>query len=254
MFIGIDPTAGERPFTYAAINHELALLALGEGNIDDILAFCAGQRQALVAVCAPRRPNQGIMKQEERREQLNPMPAPGRWTDFRIAEYLLRKHQIPIPQTQANVEECPNWMRMGFNVFERLDGLGYKEYPQENFERLSLEVYPHACYAVLLGVLPFQKHSLEGRLQRQLALYERRMQIPDPMRIFEEITRHRLLHGILPLEYLYSAEELDALAAAYTAWMAALHPEQISLVGDAIEGQVVLPVDGLKERYTLGGK
>jgi len=44
-FIGIDPTAGEKPFVYAALDHELRLLALGHGSIDDILAFAAGQRQ-----------------------------------------------------------------------------------------------------------------------------------------------------------------------------------------------------------------
>ena len=38
-FIGIDPTAGEKPFVYAALDHELRLLALGHGSIDDILGF-----------------------------------------------------------------------------------------------------------------------------------------------------------------------------------------------------------------------
>jgi hypothetical protein len=69
------------------------------------------------------------------------------------------------------------------------------------------------------------------------------------MLLFEEITRHRLLKGILPLEPLYSAGELDALAAAYTAWLAALHPDQVTLLGDPQEGQVVLPGAELKFRY-----
>ena len=45
-FIGIDPTAGVRPFTYTALNNKLELLALGQGNMDEVLAFVAGQRGA----------------------------------------------------------------------------------------------------------------------------------------------------------------------------------------------------------------
>jgi predicted RNase H-like nuclease len=69
------------------------------------------------------------------------------------------------------------------------------------------------------------------------------------MRIFEEITRHRLIQGILPLESLHSTEELDALAAAYTAWIAGVKPDQVTLLGDAEEGHLVLPVAELKDRY-----
>ena len=115
--------------------------------------------------------------------------------------------------------------------------------------RQSLEVYPHACYAGLVGHLPLPKHTLEGRLQRQLVLYECRLNIPDPMSLFEEITRHRLLQGILPLENLYSPDELDALVAAYTAWLAGTNAEQVSLLGDPEEGYMVLPVAELKNRY-----
>src|SRR3990170_3933431 len=96
-FIGIDPTAGQRPFTYAAIDHELHLLAIGQGDMDEVLAFVAGQRYALVAVSAPRRPNQGAMERPEVRERLSPRPRPGRWTNFRLVEYLLRQHNITIP-------------------------------------------------------------------------------------------------------------------------------------------------------------
>ena len=248
-FIGIDPTAGEKPFVYAALDHELRLLALGHGSIDDILAFAAGQRQAVVGVCAPRRPNLGVMARPELRQNLSPPPNPGRWENFRLADYLLRQHNLSIPQTPADEAQAPNWMRNGFALFHRLELLGYHLYPESDAERQSLEVYPYACYAVILGVLPFPKYTLEGRLQRQLALYDRQVDVPDAMRVFEEITRHRLLKGILPVEVLYSAGELDALAAAYTAWLSALHPDQVTLLGDPQEGQVVLPGTDLKARY-----
>jgi hypothetical protein len=248
-FIGIDPTAGEKPFVYAALDHELRLLALGHGSIDDILAFAAGQRQALVGVCAPRQPNRGVMSRPEIRQGLSPQPSPGRWENFRLADYLLRQHNLSVPQTPADEAQAPNWMRSGFALFRRLEALGYHLYPKDGAVCQSLEIYPYASYAVMLGCLPFPKHSLEGRLQRQLALYDCKVDVPDAMRVFEEITRHRLLKGVLPLDPLYSAGELDALVAAYTAWLAALHPEQVTLLGDPQEGQVVLPGVELKARY-----
>jgi hypothetical protein len=249
-FIGIDPTAGQRPFTYTALDNDLHLLALGEGRMDDILAFAAGQRQAWVAVCAPRQPNQGVMKRIEIRRSLSPMPATGRWVDFRLADYLLRQHNISIPQTPARIEDCSNWMQMGFNLYRGLERLGYQSYLTPGADLQSLEVYPYAAYAILLEVLPFPKYTLEGRLQRQLALFERKVKLPDPMLVFEEITRFKLLKGILSLDQLFRAGELDALAGAYTAWLAANHPDQVSLLGDLQEGQIVLPAAELKAHYT----
>ena len=248
-YIGIDPTAGVKPFTYAAMDHDLQLLALGQGQMDEVLAFVAGQRAALVAVCAPQRPNTGLMEQAVVREQLSPPPRPGRWVNFRLAEYQLRQRNISIPQTAQEEQDCPNWMQMGFTLFRRLESLDYESYPCEELPRQCLEVYPHACYTILLGHIPFPKHSLEGRLQRQLILHEYQVGVPDPMRIFEEITRHRLIQGILPLETLHSPEELDALAAAYTAWFAGTKPNQVTLLGDAEEGYLVLPTAELKDRY-----
>jgi predicted RNase H-like nuclease len=189
------------------------------------------------------------MSRPEIRQNLSPSPNPGRWENFRLADYLLRQHNLSIPQTPSDETQAPNWMRSGFALFYRLEALGYQLYPQAGAERQCLEVYPHASYAVMLGVLPFPKHSLEGRLQRQLALYDHKVDVPDAMRFFEEITRHRLLKGVLSLEMVYSPGELDALVAAYTAWLAALHPEQVTRLGDPEEGQVILPGVELKTRY-----
>jgi hypothetical protein len=248
-YIGIDPTAGTRPFTYAAIDADRRLLALGQGSLDEVLAYVAGQRSALVAVCAPYRPNQGVMERPEVRAGLSPAPRPGRWTKFRLAEYQLRQHNIPAPQTPANSIACPSWMQMGFTLYRRLEGLDFKPYPDAEASHQWLEVYPHACFTVLLGRLPFPKHSLEGRLQRQLILHDLNLNIADPMLLFEEITRRKLLQGILPLDQLHPPEELDALAAAYTAWYAASRPAGLVYLGDPSEGQIVLPVTELKSRY-----
>lgn len=248
-YIGVDPTAGQKPMVFAALDNDLGLLALSQGNLDEILAFAAGQRQAFIAISSPRRPNQGLMDQEQIREQLLPTPRPGRWHNFRVAEYQMRQHGISIPQTHANPTDCPNWVQTGFQLYQRLEKFGYQPYPTPDCERQTLEVYPYACFTSWLGKLPFPKQTLEGRLQRQLLLYEQRMRLPDPMRFFEEITRHRLLQGMLPEEILYTPAELDALAAAYTAWHAAHHPAEITLLGHPQEGQIVLPITEMKAHY-----
>lgn len=248
-FIGIDPTAGHRPFTYATLDGDLRLMALGAAGIDEVLAFMAGQRQAFVGVCAPCRPNQGFMANPEVRESLTPPPRPGRWTGFRVAEYQLRQHNISSPQTPANESDCPAWIRMGFALYRRLANFGYQPFPANESLLQWLEVYPHASYCTLLGITPFPKNTLEGRIQRQLVLHNLHLHIPEPMDFFEEITTHRLLQGILPLKYIYTPAELDALVAAYTAWLVANQAEQISTLGHPQEGQIILPVAELKRKY-----
>jgi hypothetical protein len=248
-FIGIDPTAGQKPFTYIALDNDLRLLAIGQGHMNDVLAFTAGQRQAAVAVCAPRLPNRGLMARAEVRQQLIPAPRPGRWTNFRVAEYQLRQHNISCPQTYAQEESCSRWMQTGFALYRGLDSIGYRPFPCPEQPLVSIEVYPHACYTALLGRVPLPKSSLEGRIQRQLILEENDVHVSDPMRLFEEITRHRLLQGLLPLEHLHQPSELDALVAAYTAWLAVCHPEQTTLLGEVEDGQIVVPVAELKRTY-----
>lgn len=248
-FIGIDPTAGRRPFTYVTLDGDLRLMALGQGDMEEVLAFMAGQRQAFVAVCAPCRPGQGMMANADVREHLSPPPHPGRWRDFRVAEYLLHQHHIICPRTPASEADCPGWMRMGFTLYRRLEGFGYRSYPADEALLQWLEVYPHASYCALLGLVPFPKNTLEGRIQRQLILHNLQLHVPDPMDFFEEITAHRLLQGILPMQTIYTQAELDALVAAYTAWLAANQPDQTISLGHPDEGQIILPVSELKTKY-----
>ncbi len=254
-FIGIDPTAGIAPFVYAALDGELKLLALGDGSIQEVVAFCGGQKSAMVAICSPRQPNQAKMRDETVRQLLSPRPKPGRYLDFRVAEYMLRQSGITIPQTYAQEKKCPRWMQMGFKCYRQLYSLDYEQYQGQVGERQVIEVYPHACFTALLGILPFQKHSLMGRVQRQLLLIDLGVNLIDPMRIFEEITRHRLLKGELNLRELCTPAELDAIVAAYTAWKVSTHPNETILVGDKDEGAVALPVSELKKnyRYASGG-
>lgn len=248
-YIGIDPTAGRKPFAYSALDKDLRMAALGHGSLDEVLAFMASQAEAVVAICAPRRPSQGLMSRPQVRDQLSPPPRPGRYTDFRVAEYLLRQHGISCYQTPSDEKACPNWMKVGFNLYQRLEHMGFHTYPARGHALQFLEIYPHASYCALLGRVPLPKHILEGRMQRQLVLQQLKLNIPDPMVLMQEITPQRLLEGDWPMDILHNPGELDSLVAAFTSWQAIHHPDQITALGDDAEGLVILPVAELKRRY-----
>lgn len=247
-FIGIDPTAGNRPLTYAALDGGLRLLALGEGDLHEVLAFVAGQGEVIVAICGPQRPSQGLMNRDEVRSSLVPVPRPGRWEGFRVVEYQLRQKRINCPKTPAVEADAPAWMQRSFALFRNLEAMGFQPFPQPGPLRW-LEAYPHAAFSVWLERTPFPKQTLEGRLQRQLVLYDNELRIHDPMEFFEEVTRYRLRHGILPLDKLYTPGELDAMAAAYLAWLAGNQQDSLLMLGDPAEGQVALPVAEVIQRH-----
>jgi hypothetical protein len=249
-YLGIDPTAGDRPIVFAAIDDTLTLQALGQGSLEDVVAFAAGQQQVVAAICAPRRPNTGIMSDEKFRQTLSPPLPPGRWMNFRVCEYLLRQHNLHIPRTPRNGEKIPGWMENGFKLFQRLDELGFQPLQNDGTDHQTIEIYPHASFSALLGKKPFPKNTIEGRIQRQLILFDLKMNVPDPMLFFEEITRSRLLRGFLPTEGLFNPGELDALAGAYTAWLTRHRPGDIQRFGDKQEGEILLPINPLKQRYS----
>lgn len=247
-FIGIDPSGGRSPFTYAALDRERRLLALGAGELEDVLAFAGGQAAAIAAVNAPAGPNLGLVRKKLERQA--PGPGHSRGLEMRLAEYLLRERGINVSPTPSRRELCPAWMQMGFALYQQLGKMGYKPYPSASAPRQWLETHPHAAFCALLGRRLLPKPTLEGRLQRQLALHAAGLGIKDPMDFFEEITRHKILGGNLPMEFIYLPEELDALAAAYVAFLAAMQPEDVVTVGDRREGQFALPSSEMKENYS----
>lgn len=112
------------------------------------------------------------------------------------------------------------------NFLERIVEAGFKHYSTKEGQHIWIESNADECYRVFQQNL-FPRQSLEGRLQRGLILYDEGLQIPDPMDIFEEITRHKLLQGVLPTENIYSSRQLDALIMAYVSWMAGNPSEKL---------------------------
>ena len=112
----------------------------------------------------------------------------------------------------------------------------------ENPGKYFVEINTEVSYLFVLQMpVCWTRNTLEGRLQRQLILYEMGLEIPDPMSFYEELTRHRLLNGILPLDNVFDSGELDAITTAFSAYLIIKKPEQAMWLGDPEEGQVVIP-------------
>jgi hypothetical protein len=188
------------------------------------------------------------MRKDEVRSRLVPPPPSGRWEDLRVVEYQMRQMGVSVPATAKSPDQCPAWMRRGFGLYRALQKMGFQPFPVEQGTYQWLEVNSEAVYFQLLGQRALKRRTLEGRLQRQLVLYDQGMEIHNPMDFFEEITQYRLLKGILPLDRVYRSDTLEALAAAYVAYLAGTRPETVMRLGDASEGQVVLPGPALRSR------
>ena len=246
IFVGIDPTSSHTSFTYAALDKGLNLVALSDGELDDVMAFVGGHASAVVAVNAPASLNRGLVR-GKKKETFKSLKT--RALGFRVAELDLRERGIPISGTPATVSACPAWVQAGFALYRKLEKMGFKKYPADQSPHQVLETQPHAAFCVMAGVVPQSKPSLEGKIQRQLLLYEAGVRINDPMDFFEEITRHKMIKGTWPLDMLYQPEQLDAIVAAYIAWCVTHKLDDISAVGDPKEGMIVLPEKDLKEKY-----
>jgi Protein of unknown function (DUF429) len=248
-----QPGKGRGLLTWAALDLKLHLLVLSQGSSDDLKAYLSGQAAAVAAISAPRRPAMGLPLNVPQ-TSLFPESHPVRSVKGRIAEQQLREHNLGHPHTPCNPDQCPAWMRRGFKLFEMLASIGFYDYPSESQRFQLMEVYTQATFTLLSGEPPLPRNSLEGRLQRQLLLSDKDVDVPDPMRFFEEVTRYKLRSGILPLKDVYLPAELDALAAAYTAWVAVTNPHSIMMYGDEREGLVVIPVGLMMPKLNTGAQ
>ncbi|MBT7600577.1 MAG: DUF429 domain-containing protein, partial [Anaerolineae bacterium] len=186
-YIGIDLT-GKKAFTYAALDEDLGLLALADGDLESLLAFIGGQASAFVAINAPAKPNQGRVRALLEAESLTSSKSPLRGADMRLAEYELRQRGIKVAATPSHPKNCPSWMRSGFALYEKLTGLGFVAYPAKDAPHQVLETHPQAAFIAMTDGNVLSASTLEGRLQRQTILYGEGLGVRDGMAFFEEIT------------------------------------------------------------------
>lgn len=251
VYLGIHPSSGTKPFHFAALNDQLRIVASYQGDIQGVLAFAAGLQSGVAAVDSPAVLSRSSMGRPDLRERFG-LPSDSRtWARWKLGEYELRRRNIRLYRTPTENRLAPAWMRQGMQLHARLSKLGFTApgADGDSAERTVLEVIPHACYTTLLRRRPFAKQSLEGRMQRQLVLHLEGVDLPNPLEALEEITRHHLLSGQLPLADLLSHQALDAMMAAFTAYLSANHPERTLRLGEPDEGLITLPVPELLDRY-----
>lgn len=244
IFAGVDiiRSAGRNPraFIYAALDENQELLALGRGDKNEVLAYLGGQSAAHVTINAPQRPKATSREPAQQYGLLDLIPK--QKEGIRSCEYTLQSLGFPLTPTPSTAKSCPGWMHKGFFLYEQLRALGYQIFPNATGYHLLIETLSEAVFWRLLnGKLPLP-NSLEGRLQRQLILYNYNLPVADAMDFFLEITRYKLLQGELPDENVHSYEELNALAAAHISWLTYHQPKSIDMLGDGDDGQIVLPV------------
>jgi hypothetical protein len=246
-FIGITPASGHKSFAYAALDRDLNPIALADGEMGEVTTYVAGQDSAVVAINAPQGVNRGLVRETLKSKMLTSYQL--NRADLRLAEHELRERGIAVTKTPASTELCSTWMQAGFSLYRKLGKMGFQKYPETDSKLQVLETNSQACFSLMAGQIPLARLTLEGRLQRQLLLYEHGLDIHDPMDFFEEITRHKIARGLWPMELLYLPDQLDAFVAAYIAWLTVCKQEDVFAIGDSKEGMVALPGKGLKEKY-----
>ena len=198
-------------------------------------------QEAVVAVDAPSAPRLDLLAPGAPLRAELGLPE-GRYERMRVCDALLFRRRLPlypVPAANQALGAWEGWMEVGFELFDALDGLGlYRpdsgalEAPvgagAMRFGRLC-ETYPDAVFCALLGHRPSPKRTPWG-LQQRIAALRMRGVVDDD--------------GGL---WLRTLDELDACAAAYTAYAFAVGLGR--WVGDPGEGVIVLPSQELLPRY-----
>ena len=148
-----------------------------------------------------------------------------------LKEYERLSLAIHVPSSRAGLDFYAD-------LRKKLGQAGFTPFAKRDGELQWCETRTEECFRAFQPKL-LPRRTLDGRIQRALILYEEGLRFDDPMDYYEEITRHKLLQGILRAETIYSTRQLDALAAAYLAWMAENRPGQVVIRGDLILPKVM---------------
>lgn len=245
VFIGIELTNQRSGFTCAVLDSSRRILHTGAVTPLEWQSMLDSSKSVIAAVNSPLTLNDGFMADAEYRKHLNVVPSKNRYTELRVCEYELIIRGLTPTRTPRDVKNFTASLQKALKFSSELGSTGFQFWPSSNSRKQMFETQADACYWSLLGIKPFSSSSLEGRIQRQLALQAKNIPVPDAMEFFEEVTRHRLLSGKLPDERVFSPQVLNALAAAYTAWVAGNRPAEYSRLGEPDEGVILLPVASL---------
>jgi predicted nuclease with RNAse H fold len=201
-----------------------------------------GRGQAVVGVDAPSGHRLELLAPGAPLRQRLGLPD-GRYERMRVCDTLLFRRGLPlypVPKAGQAQTAWEAWIYVGFELFAALERLG--RYTPDAGGRLEgpvgdtavvhgrlFETYPDAIFCSLLGHRPPPKRTPWGLQQRIAALKQRGVVDADG----------GLWHR--------TVDELDACAAAYTAY--GLAAGWGTWVGDPQEGVIVLPATELLPRY-----
>ena len=245
-FIGINIISNAPQFCMAAIDDNAKLIALSSGNLGDTLAYISGVKNAIVGINSPSNTNYGYVKKSKVIEDIKETNMKLSTYNMRICEYELFVKGYTPGFTPSSIKKCPKWVRNGFRLYKRCQELGYSISQIEINKKSLVEVNTETSFKKFANYQLLDKITFEGRLQRQLILYEMGMDIPDPMCYFEELTRYRLLNGNLPLEDIYQIEELNAICAAFSVYLLLQRNSLAEWIGEPDEGQIMVPPGKIK--------
>jgi predicted nuclease with RNAse H fold len=247
-YIGVNPTGSERSVAYAVLDDDLHVLKAENARLEAVIEQIDGYSHVFCAIAAPMEANKGLLADPDYRSRVGLPPDTKTYVNYRMCEYELRRRGISVRGTPQDAERAPAWIRIGWKLYEALRAGGFVAHPRPG-PRQMCEVNAKGSFTVLIGKRPYPRRSVEGRLQRQLVLYEEGLDFSDPMGLLEEFTRHRLLTGEVNVSELHGHILLDALVGAYTAFLLKREPQHTSFVGDPIEGTIALPSEEIKESY-----
>src|SRR5215218_4907827 len=223
---------------------ELVATFYATGTVEQVARTIEGfgHGGAVVAVDAPSGPRRDLLGPGAPLRAELGLPE-GRYERMRVCDALLYRRGLPlypVPAADDPERAWEEWMRVGFELFGALEGLGPFR-PARTPEcrgdvgdgalaagRLC-ETYPDAIFCTLLGHRPGAKRTPSGLQERIAALR---------------------LKGIVDEDgwlWRRALDELDACAAAYAAY--GLAAGLGSWVGHPEEGVIVLPSLNLRDRY-----
>lgn len=222
---------------------ELVATFYEPGTVDDVARTVQGfgRGGSVVAVDAPSGHRLDLLAPGSPARRELGLPN-GRYERMRVCDTLLFRRGLPlypVPRAGQPQAAWEQWIYVGFELFEALGALGRFTPPGPGYEgpvgdhalahgRL-FETYPDAVFCSLLGHRPSPKRTPWGLQERIAALKVKCIVDADG----------GLWHRTL--------DELDACAAAYTAYALAVGLGH--WVGDPDEGVIVLPAHELLPRY-----
>ena len=155
----------------------------------------------------------------------------GTLSQWDVAEWIDCLKEYESVQLTINAPHSKSGQLIFADLQHQIEQEGFKHYSLKNSSRLWLGSSAEECFRVFQAEL-LPSRTLEGRIQRGLILFDEGLQVKDAMDFLEEITRHKLMQGVLPTESIYSSRQLAAMVLAYVSWMAGSPSEKVLIKGD----------------------